>query len=461
MFKGVVHANARAILLDLIPKLPARAINVCSGNFTLETTLRMNGFAGRLEGCDISLYTCSLGAYLSGQDLVIRLAANVDPELEVFRPMFADPIGQAAAVAILLDLSEHAPRKNAFQKRMWHAVVSQAQQLYEGTLKRLEKKKGLVKLDGFYARDGVEVINSIKDDPETFVISFPPTYSGGYEKLYKWLDSVVSWNQPTYTNIGQEEDFAKLITSIKGKWALGTEYRDAAVEAIVGQPIAQASRGAAKNVFLYSNIPAKPLLVRRKVECTEANWPRLTDADTLTGKERITFHRVTFKEANYFRQLFSSVIPMPASAQFCYVFAIDGKVFGQVMMSLPTFGAVVEGQNIGAQCLYLMSDLPVTLENHPRLSKLVLAALCSKEMQTELEHRTMQSVKFIFTTAFSHNPASMKYRGAFKLHSRKKTDSGVWSINYYAHIGQKRMRALYAEWLQKQQSLKSKDVANE
>jgi hypothetical protein len=457
MFKGVVHANARAILLDLIPRMPKRAINICSGNFTLETTLRMNGYAGQLEGCDISLYTCSIGAYMTGQDLAIGLAANVDPDLEVFRDMFGDAQGQAAAVAILLDLGEHAPRKNAFQQRMWKATISQAKRLYEGTRKRLEKKKALVKLDAFHARDGVEVIASVKEDPETFLISFPPTYDGGYEKLYGWLESVVSWNKPTYSNIGQEADFARLITNINGRWALGTEYRNEAVEAIVGQPIMQASRGAAKNVYLYSNMRTKPLLVRRKVECTETNWPRLTDADVLTGKERVTFHRVTFKEANYFRQLYSSVIPMQATAPFCYVFAIGGKVFGQVMLSLQTVDPRLNGMPVAHESLYMISDLPVTVEKHARLAKLVLSTLTSKEMRWELEHRTMQSVKYIFTTAFSHKPASMKYRGAFKLHSRKQDDKGVWAINYYAPMGGKRVSVLYTEWFKAQQQPAEKE----
>jgi len=293
------------------------------------------------------------------------------------------------------------------------------------------------------------VIREGANDTGRFVISFPPTYAGGYEKLYDWLESVVTWRKVTYTNIGQEADFARVVTDVRGSWALGTEYRDAAVEAIVGDPIAQASRGAAKNVYLYSCLKTLPLLVRRKVECTEVNWPRLTDADEIKPTDEVRFHRVTFKEANYFRQLYSSVIPMQASAQFCYVFTLNGKVFGQVMLSLATFDPVVDGKNIGGQYLYLMSDLPVSLERYRRLSKLVLAVLSSKEMRDELEHRTMQSVAYIFTTAFSHNPASMKYRGAFKLHSRKQDDKGIWSINYYTEMGRKSLPELLGEWCAK------------
>ena len=143
MFKGVVHANVRSILLDLIPRLPGKVVNVCSGNFTIETTLRMNGYKGRIEGCDVSLYTCALGAYFTGQDLGIRLADNVDPDLEVFRSMFDTPQHAAAAVAILLDLSEHAPRKNAFQRRMWGAIIKQAPWLFASTCLKLEQKKEL------------------------------------------------------------------------------------------------------------------------------------------------------------------------------------------------------------------------------------------------------------------------------------------------------------------------------
>jgi hypothetical protein len=451
MFKGVIHANARAILPEFIKKMPKRVVNICSGNFTLETTLRLNGFNGRLEGCDISLYTSALGNYFAGQDMTLEFSKDVPEELIGLAKFLKDPCGKAAVVAVCLDLTEHAPRKNPFQQRMWNAAAKQIEKLVEKTMVRLKEKKAIVQLDEFHSRDGVQVIVELNKG-DTLVMSSPPTYEKGYEKLYATLMSWFRWDAPSYTDIGPREAFAKLIKAECPSFMLFTEDRDPAVEAVLKMsPKAQAARGPNKNVYLYSTLDVSPKLVRRKVECAEEPaWPRLKDVDTITEKAKVTFHRVNFKEANYFRQVYSSVIPAQASAQYCYVFAIDGKVFGQVMLSIATYDPKFNGQSIAGEYLYMMSDLPVSSEKHPRLAKLVLACTLAKEFQQELEHRTTQKVNWIFTTAFSPNPVSMKYRGVYEFHSRKEKDAnGNYSINYVGQCGQKTMRQLFMEWFQK------------
>lgn len=451
MFKGVIHANARAILPEFIQKMPGRVINICSGNFTLETTIRMNGYAGSLQGCDVSLYTSALGEYFAGRKLDAKLRDTADPDLQVFGKHMEDGIGVAAVVAIVLDLSEHAPRKNEFQKRIWRAMILQAEKLVLETRKRLETKKAKIQLNDFHSRDGVEVIKSVTNAPDTLLISSPPTYEGGYEKLYAWMEATFEWPKPQYTDIGPAKDFAELIVGAGTDWMLFTEDRRQDVEEVVGKPIAQAARGPNKNVYLYSNLGVKPKLVRRKVECAdEPKWPRLTDRDTISESSKLEFHRINFKEANYIRQLYSSVIVTQASAQFCYAFTLEGKLFGIAMFSLATFDPLVNGKSIGGEYIYMMCDLPVASEKHQRLSKLVLACTTAKEFQHELEHRVTQKVNWIFTTAFSENPVSMKYRGAYDFHSRKPKDAnGHYSINYVARIGKKGLKELFRVWFTK------------
>lgn len=449
MFKGVIHANARAVLKECIGKMPSRVINICSGNFTLETIIRMNGFEGALEGCDVSLYTCALGSYYGGQDLKVGFKGEAHSDLMCFEKYLGDPLGTAAVVAVILSLSDFSGLKNEYQRRMWQATIKEADKIIEGTKRRLQEKKAKINLNKFHAMDGVAVINAVRGQRETLIISSPPTYEGGYERLYKFMDATFKWDQPPYTQIGPEKEFAKMFVNAGTRWMLFTEDRRSEVEAITGLPVAQTARGPNKNVYLYSNLAVEPKLIRRKVECSgEPNWQRLSDADEITENSKLGFARVTFKEANYFRQLYSSVVPAQASAQFCYVLTIDGKLFGQIMLSMATFSPKVNGKGIGGEYLYMMSDLPVASEKHPRLSKLVLACTQAKEFQAELSHRTAQNVNYIFTTAFSHNPVSMKYRGVYQFHSRKKEGAG-WSINYVTEAGKQSFKALFKAWFKK------------
>jgi hypothetical protein len=60
--------------------------------------------------------------------------------------------------------------------------------------------------------------------------------------------------------------------------------------------------------------------------------------------------------------------------------------------------------------------------------------MLSTEMKAVLEQGLNRRVATIGTTAFTSKPVSMKYRGLFRLHSRKEgrlnylADTGRWSL---------------------------------
>ena len=64
--------------------------------------------------------------------------------------------------------------------------------------------------------------------------------------------------------------------------------------------------------------------------------------------------------------------------------------------------------------IYLMSDFAVASSDYPKLSKLVVMAACSKEMQHLMQNAMSRPVRKIATTAFTQNPVSMKYRGTMQ-----------------------------------------------
>lgn len=450
MFKGVIHANVRALLPFWIRRMPKRVVNICSGNFTLESMLRLNGFTGRIEGCDVSLYTSSIGAALANKPFALKFTEKADPDLQVFAKYLDTTDGCAAVVAVMLDLSEHQRRKNAFQKRMWRAHMSQADELVTKTMERIAKKRDELKLDDYHARDGVEVLKSLKGESDVLAISSPPTYSGDYEKIYKWFEEIFVWDKPGYTNIGASDEFARIIVENCGQWILFAEDRNPETEKVCGEPLAQANRGAFKNVYLYSNVKESPKLIRRVVATDEFPFQRFTDHDDIKADSVVTFAEVTMNQANYFRQLYSSVHPKQAAGSFCYVFAIDGKAFGLCMLSLPEMNLTYKGKSIGGEYIYMMSDLPVASDRHQRLSKLVVECVKSAELRDALQHRLVMPCNYVFTSAFSEKPVSMKYRGAYELYNRKEpNERGLYTINYLAKMGEKTLAETFAGWFKK------------
>src|SRR6185369_16553545 len=129
-------------------------------------------------------------------------------------------------------LTEHAKRRNEFQKRMWRAMTGNLPKLIDGTKARLRKKRDMLRLDAFHARDGAKVIAENAAESELLIMSSPPTYDHGYEKLYATLMSWFDWDSPSYTDIGPKVEFAKLMKAESHRWLMFSEDRNDEVEAI-------------------------------------------------------------------------------------------------------------------------------------------------------------------------------------------------------------------------------------
>ena len=450
-FLGVAHANARQILASYVPCLPPNVHVLCSGNFSLETTLRMNGFEGRLTGCDISLYTCSIGGYLAGTEIPLRLNTGDFPELAALDAYLGDQEGRAAAVAVALDALEWQEKQNHYAVRNYAAYCRRLGELVEKTRSRLQKKRKLVSIDSFFPMDGWDRIAMIPGDVQHAIIAFPPTYSRGYDRLFAKLDRLFRWCAPDYRELTTGTEFARKVVNSGAHWIIGTEKPTPELEVVVGRPIAVAPRGSSVSISLYSNMQGlQPQVFRRRVRCRESRLRRFTRQDQIAVTSKLSIHRIEKAEANYIRQLYCSTDVEQASAQFSYAVAIDKKLIGLLLFQDYSNAACnIDGSN-GADLIYMMADLAVPAEQYPRLSKLVLGAAISLEMRDELQRRTIREIAFNVTTAFSRHPVSMKYRGAFRLLTRIRMQNRAYKLNYVARMGQKTLQETFLQWVKNQ-----------
>src|SRR5262249_51818898 len=149
-----------------------------------------------------------------------------------------------------------------------------------------------------------------------------------------------------------------------------------------------------------------------------------------------SIHRIETKEANYIRAMYSSLAVNQTEGTFNYGVAVDGKCIGVVTYCLPSLQQIEpDGKGSREECLYMIADISIPSTRYPRLSKLVVAAAVSREMQRDLERRLIRRCTWSTTTAFSKHSASMKYRGTFELHSRKPGEKGLHKLNYFARMG--------------------------
>ncbi len=79
---------------------------------------------------------------------------------------------------------------------------------------------------------------------------------------------------------------------------------------------------------------------------------------------------------------------------------------------------------------------------------MILYATLSTELKNIVDKRLVNDHGYIVTTAFSNHPKSMKYRGCYKLHSRKETpEKGRnYMLNYIAETGKWNLKKGYQMW---------------
>ncbi len=68
-FLGSIAGPLRKVLAAYADEISVPVLLPCAGNFTVGAALRSGGYRGRITGCDITLYTSALGAYLAGDHL--------------------------------------------------------------------------------------------------------------------------------------------------------------------------------------------------------------------------------------------------------------------------------------------------------------------------------------------------------------------------------------------------------
>jgi hypothetical protein len=302
-----------------------------------------------------------------------------------------------------------------------------------------------LKLDSFFRGDVTAYVDAAPKDQA--VAMFPPYFPEGYETMFKHVHEVFDWPEPDYA-VFTEASIASLFTQVAEfkHWAIGTNHPELVPEELAGNLRATIQRtGKDVPMFLYcSDGPVR--LVKPMELYTKVVVPRLAADDELDGELAlgpINRHQFATLRAQYLNTSIS-----PTKPQMAYVVMVGGKMVG-------AFAVMPNGET----GVYMMCDFAISGTKHKRLSKLVVAASLSKETQHLLQQYLGRAVPYVFTTAFSDRPQSMKYRGLMQLRERAPGDvnssgepgtSGKkYRLQYKALAGQYTLAEAFATWKEK------------
>ncbi|WP_306010488.1 hypothetical protein [Bacillus sp. MMSF_3328] len=419
MFVGSINQDLRALVSEVTKSWDTEDIYIgCSGNFTIERILKDRGL--NLHGNDVSIYTCTIGNYLAGVPDEMSVQAEEYKWLEPYMEQGPDRIATILLCTTMLD-GYH--RNEQFFVRRRKAYKDQWERLHAETLVKVKKGIDDLKMSGFWCGDVVEWAHMAPR--EAGFISFPPTYTGGYEKLYSALMEVFQWQEPEYEMFDQDR-LAVMVEAVKEKqfWMMA---RDEPIPGLEGYEVGKIQTSLrSKPLTVYANkAPKRITMPRQKTEILKI--PRFTEKDEITDESRLSVTKITQAQMNTLRSLYLNPGIAPASAGLNLGVLVDGKLIGAIGLSK---------SNYGKNEAYLMSDFVIRPVKYKRLSKLILATAITKEVKLLIEQAFNQRMRHMSTTAFTEKPVSMKYRGIFELESRKKdparlnygADTGKWTL---------------------------------
>lgn len=444
MFQGTIPQAARQILSEVARSWQTETVAVaCCGNLTIERTLHEhNRF--KLYSCDVSIYSCALGAYFARQPFRLVLKPEHETEWDWLQPYLNTQVDALASLMLLTNLQQGITSAgkvaaNAYYQRLWKGYREQWQDLHARTVTRLESVP--LRLAGFHAGDAVDWLPTLPADAA--VLSFPPFFAKGYAVMWAKLESLFAWDAPAYQEIfeARRQQFVHDLMA-RDCWFLGTSYPIAEYTPFLRGRCQTTNRGVP--LYLYAATGATRVVTPYQ-QTAPLPYQTLAPGEEITAPLRLV--QLTAPQFRALRSRYLNPAIKPADAGLAL-----GVFAGEKLIGAFALNKSFQQPGASADTLYLLSDFAVAPTDYPRLSKLVLHAALSHEARLYAERTAGRRVRHLFTTAFTNNPVSMKYRGLFELHSRKETPDDPdhkFMLNYTAPAGQWSLVEALTRWQKK------------
>jgi hypothetical protein len=441
MFIGSIDKPARIMCDNLLQKTVGRLSEVyvgCSGNFTFDRIASARGF--RVHSNDVSLYSRVIAGIVT--DKRFRFKCK-NPMLEtVFAEWPDTPQADLVKIMFAMRVGKFAEMKNEFQRTMMENYLSGAKEFCQGTLDKFEHNAVFdFKIADFFYGDFKEHISQA-DPANTAVFLYAPTYKGGYEKLFNFIDESFEYEMPNY-ELFESKEAGPYYEQILKKYE-ACIYSDILYPETTDYLKGEATyTGNKKTVYLYSSIkgcedcfyitePAKILDRTPKPISPEMELPENPKIKIVPCKVAVV---------NHYKHLYmSSKVDYSTGGDFALAFLMNGNVFG--------FASFASGLRTikSSEYLFLHSDFVVP-SKIDRLSKLLLYLLRSKESYTHLMRYYVHAYTGLQTSVYTDRPVSMKYRGPFKKIERDGDPKN--KLTYVAEFTQFSVKECFERWQQR------------
>ena len=444
---------------DLLTGLRAygyiRTVEPCSGALAMSVMARAGGFGpAQIEASDVSLLSSVVGYLMAGVP-VGDLGVHVDGEL--FVPDGEDEIDRGADILIKQLELRLAQRQSVH----WNEYVRDVQE--RRAIHREKVAKTLrdqhFHLAGLkYDPMGLwEHVAEVKDDPHTVILAAPPSYKGGYEKLYDTGGRMTWTAEPRYEMFTPGEDHATLMARAENYKALLICVEPTAVgDCTHPDPLSAYDMAKGRAMYIWSNRPDECRRVKDRphmgqrtyVEPVKPRWPVLPYDYELTEDAQVQVTTMAASEAKWVRDLWSHRIAAgELGAGNAIAIILDGHLAGIAgYLTTAQFSsrisngdyAIIQGA-MGAPHLNL------------RLNRLAIAlSLTRYSLNLALPIWNASRVEHMITHVFTRHPESKINRGIMQLRERRPDLRHGYRLTYDAPVDERPPQEVAAQWLAKE-----------
>lgn len=430
MFVGTTPQEVKLLLQDLMKESSYKDVFIgCSGNFSVDKVMSKLGYS--VHSNDVSLYSKLIADIVMGTDTELKVTND---ELKpVFEGWPDSKFKKLIQVMYAMKISKFAPRKNDYQKSFFDVYINESVNYYENTIEKMEKGAFDFNIKSFAFCDFIEFL---KNKRGTGVgISFPPTYKSGYEKIFDYVEKSFDYQRAVYPLFDpktEEPLFRELLEEDENIF-----YSDRDWDSLETYKVGVVNLGQGKHpVYIYSSINKEDnYYFERETKPLNCNISVLPTDYKFTKDSRITVEICNVKDINYFKAFYmANKVNYTTGGDFGLIFFADGKAFGFASFS-KTLSTI--------ELMFIQSDFVVNSET-PRLSKLLIMLLKSREVRHWIARKTANYYEGLKTTVYTDKPVSMKYRGVFELDRRDKG-----KLIYVAKFSEQSLGEIYWQWFSK------------
>ena len=434
MFIGSISSDARVIcenILDTVDREKVTEIYVgCSGNFTFDRIAAAKGF--RVHSNDVSLYSALIASVVRNEPFECRC---VNDELcELFGEWEETPFKPLVEVMFAMRYGAYAARKNDYQRSRIEDYRAGARQFYEGTVEKFRKQDVFgFRIEEFYFGDFTDHLENCGDSGAVFL--YAPTYKGGYEKLFGYVEESFEYERASYTMFDPKTAGEYYLSLLSAKQAV--IYSDIKYPELAPWFRGEIVKAGKHPVFFHSSVESRRTYYISQDEKPVRHTPQILGVDEELGDSpEFAIAAVKVALVNHYKHLFMAAkVNYSLGGDSALAFLANGKAFGFAVFSAG-LGTVDENE-----ILFLHTDFVVNSKIE-RLSKLLLYLLRSKEVQRVISRSYVHRYSGLQTTVYTDKPVSMKYRGPWK----KIGGNEGGKLRYVAQFTEHSMKECYELW---------------